>query len=59
MGEEYRFDTLAVHAGNKPDKENHAVALPIYATTAYDLESAEYARRLFLLFPGRRPDRSS
>ncbi|HNW05036.1 MAG TPA: O-acetylhomoserine aminocarboxypropyltransferase/cysteine synthase [Oscillospiraceae bacterium] len=49
MGEEYRFDTLAVHAGNKPDKENHAVALPIYATTAYDLESAEYARRLFLL----------
>ena len=46
---DYRFDTLAVRAGKKPDKENHSVVLPIYATTAYDFESAEYARRLFSL----------
>ncbi len=46
---DYRFDTLAIHAGKKTDKETHAVVLPIYATTAYDFESAEHARRLFSL----------
>ena len=33
-GKNYGFDTLMVHAGTQPDPDTHAVALPIYQTTA-------------------------
>ena len=49
MAEKYHFDTLAVHAGLEPEPTTHSVTLPIYATNAYEFESADYARRLFTL----------
>jgi len=49
LAEKYHFDTLAVHAGLEPEPTTHSVTLPIYATNAYEFESADYARRLFTL----------
>lgn len=49
MSENYHFDTLAVRAGMGPDPTTSSVTLPIYATNAYEFESADYARRLFTL----------
>ena len=46
---DYRFDTLATHAGYTPDKEHHAMQLPIYQTSAYEFESVQYAKDLFEL----------
>ncbi len=46
---DYRFDTLATHAGYSPDKEHHAMALPIYQTSAYEFESVAHAKDLFEL----------
>jgi O-acetylhomoserine (thiol)-lyase len=41
------FDTLAVHAGAKPDPTTKARATPIYQTTSYVFDSAEHAAQLF------------
>ncbi|NLG88472.1 MAG: homocysteine synthase [Clostridiaceae bacterium] len=50
MGEKnYRFDTLQVHAGQKPDPATGARAVPIYQTTSYVFNSAEHAANLFAL----------
>ena len=46
-GKNYGFDTLMVHAGTQPDPDTHAVALPIYQTTAYTFDSVDHAARLF------------
>lgn len=46
---DYRFDTLATHAGYSPDKENKSMALPIYQTSAYEFESVAHAKDLFEL----------
>ena len=48
-GKNYGFDTLMVHAGTQPDPDTHAVALPIYQTTAYTFDSVDHAARLFEL----------
>ncbi len=40
-------ETLALHAGYRSDPTTHAVAVPIYQTTAYEFDSAEHARKLF------------
>jgi O-acetylhomoserine (thiol)-lyase len=45
----YGFETLSVHAGAAPDPATGARALPIYQTTAYDLQSTDRAARLFAL----------
>lgn len=42
-----QFETLAVHAGAKPDETTGARATPIYQTTSYVFESAEHAASLF------------
>jgi O-acetylhomoserine (thiol)-lyase len=42
-----RFDTLAVHAGAKPDPATGARATPIYQTTSYVFDSADHAASLF------------
>ena len=42
-------DTLAIHAGQVPDRETGARALPIYQTTSYVFDSAEHAASLFNL----------
>lgn len=43
------FDTLALHAGYKPDKEAFASAVPIYQTNAYAFRDSDHAANLFAL----------
>jgi O-acetylhomoserine (thiol)-lyase len=42
-----RAETLALHAGQKPDPATNARAVPIYATTSYVFDDAAHAARLF------------
>ena len=42
-----RPETLALHAGQKPDPTTKARAVPIYATTSYVFDDAAHAQRLF------------
>jgi len=42
-----RPETLALHAGQKPDPTTKARAVPIYATTSYVFDDAAHAARLF------------
>jgi O-acetylhomoserine (thiol)-lyase len=46
---QYRPETLALHAGQKPDPTTNALAVPIYATTSYVFDDAAHAARLFAL----------
>ncbi|OJU50404.1 MAG: O-acetylhomoserine aminocarboxypropyltransferase [Mesorhizobium sp. 61-13] len=41
------FNTLAVHAGAKPDPATGARAVPIYQTTSFVFENADHAASLF------------
>jgi len=43
------FDTLQVHAGQKPDPTTGSRAVPIYQTTSYVFENVEHAANLFSL----------
>lgn len=43
----YRLDTLSLHAGQQPDPEFGARALPIYFTTSYVFPDTEHAASLF------------
>ncbi|MBJ3762093.1 aminotransferase class I/II-fold pyridoxal phosphate-dependent enzyme [Maribius pontilimi] len=45
----YGFDTLAVHAGARPDPTTGARNTPIYQTTAYVFRDADHAAALFNL----------
>lgn len=51
MSDPHRFhpDTLAIHAGQVPDRETGARALPIYQTTSFVFDSAAHAASLFNL----------
>lgn len=44
-----RFDTLALHAGQRPDPATGARAVPIYQTTSYVFQDADHAAALFNL----------
>src|SRR6186997_339548 len=44
-----RFDTLSLHAGQRPDPATGARALPIYQTTSYVFDDTEHAAALFNL----------
>ncbi|MFO1170856.1 MAG: O-acetylhomoserine aminocarboxypropyltransferase [Hyphomicrobiaceae bacterium] len=44
-----KFDTLAIHAGAKPDPATGARATPIYQTTSYVFNDAAHAASLFAL----------
>ncbi len=44
---QYRFETLQLHAGQVPDKETHARAVPIYQSTSFLFEDADQAAALF------------
>lgn len=46
---EHGFDTLALHAGQKPDAETGARAVPIYQSTSFVLGDTKRAARLFSL----------
>ncbi|NNE95367.1 MAG: O-acetylhomoserine aminocarboxypropyltransferase [Acidimicrobiales bacterium] len=45
----YRFDTLSLHAGQRPDPTTGARAVPIFATTSYSFPDTDEASALFNL----------
>jgi O-acetylhomoserine (thiol)-lyase len=45
----FGFNTLALHAGQRPDPTTGARAVPIYQTTSYVFEDTEHAANLFNL----------
>lgn len=45
----FKFDTLALHAGQEPDPTTLARAVPIYRTSSYVFRDAEHASNLFAL----------
>ena len=45
----YKFDTLSLHAGQRPDPSTGARAVPIYQTTSYVFEDTDHAAALFNL----------
>lgn len=50
MGEkQWKFNTLQVHAGQKPDPATNSRAVPIYQTTSYVFNDADHAANLFEL----------
>jgi O-acetylhomoserine/O-acetylserine sulfhydrylase len=49
MSEQYRFETLQVHAGQEPAPGTNARAVPIYQTTSYVFNDADHGARLFAL----------
>ena len=46
---EYGFETIAVHAGARPDPVTGARSTPIYQTTSYAFDDADHAAELFNL----------
>ena len=49
MGKKYKFETLALHAGQDIDQDTLSRAIPIYRTTSYIFKNTEHAANLFAL----------
>lgn len=49
MNAAWSFETRQIHAGQQPDAQTNARALPIYQTTSYTFDSTEHAADLFAL----------
>jgi O-acetylhomoserine (thiol)-lyase len=47
MSAAWSFETRQIHAGQSPDSQTNARALPIYQTTSYTFNSTEHAANLF------------
>ena len=47
MSTEWSFETRQIHAGQTPDSQTNARALPIYQTTSFTFNSTEHAANLF------------
>lgn len=47
MSNNYRFETLQLHAGQQIDPATHSRAVPIYQTTSYGFRNSEHAANLF------------
>jgi O-acetylhomoserine (thiol)-lyase len=45
----FGFDTLSIHAGQRPDAATGARAVPIYQTTSYVFDDTDHAAHLFAL----------
>ncbi|HXR65301.1 MAG TPA: O-acetylhomoserine aminocarboxypropyltransferase/cysteine synthase family protein [Ktedonobacteraceae bacterium] len=45
----FGFDTLSIHAGQRPDPVTGARAVPIYQTTSYVFDNTDHAAHLFAL----------
>jgi O-acetylhomoserine (thiol)-lyase len=45
----FRFETLQLHAGQQPDPTTGARAVPLYQTTSYVFKNAEHGANLFAL----------
>ena len=46
---EFGFSTRSIHAGQRPDPETGARAMPIYQTTSFVFDNAQHAADLFAL----------
>ncbi len=49
MADNYRFETLCLHAGHTPDSATHSRAVPIYRTSSYVFRDSQHAASLFSL----------
>jgi len=49
MSDNYRFETLQLHAGQEVDSATNSRAVPIYQTTSYLFNNSEHAANLFKL----------
>ena len=49
MSTTWSFETRQIHAGQSPDSQTNARALPIYQTTAYTFRDTKHAADLFAL----------
>lgn len=49
MSDQFGFDTRAIHAGQRPDPETGARAMPIYASSSFVFEDVQHAADLFAL----------
>ncbi|MGI9584613.1 MAG: PLP-dependent transferase, partial [Acidimicrobiia bacterium] len=49
MSDNYRFETLQIHAGQEPAPGTNARAVPIYQTTSYTFDDSDHGARLFAL----------
>lgn len=47
MSQDYKFDTLSLHAGHIPDDRHGARAVPIYQTTSYMFKDTRHAAALY------------
>lgn len=47
MSDKLHFDTLQVHADQRPDSITGSGAVPIYQTTSYQFKDAHHATNLF------------
>ena len=57
MAQDYKFDTLGLHAGHSPDKRHGSRAVPIHQTTSYVFEDTELAKNDFKEFGIQGPSR--
>jgi O-acetylhomoserine (thiol)-lyase len=49
MSDDYKFETLCLHAGQQPDPATNARGVPIHRTSSYIFNSTEHAANLFAL----------
>lgn len=49
MGKKYRFETLALHAGQVPDSATLSRGVPVYRTSSFVFKDTEHAANLFAL----------
>jgi O-acetylhomoserine (thiol)-lyase len=49
MNDNYKFETLCLHAGQQPDVATTARAVPVHRTSSYVFKSTEHAANLFAL----------
>jgi O-acetylhomoserine (thiol)-lyase len=49
MNDDYKFETLCLHAGQQPDAATTARGLPVHRTSSYVFKSTEHAANLFAL----------
>jgi len=49
MTDNYRFETLQIHAGQEPAPGTNARAVPIYQTTSFTFDDTAHGARLFAL----------
>jgi O-acetylhomoserine (thiol)-lyase len=49
MSDDYKFETLCLHAGQVPDPATTSRGVPVYRTSSYVFKSTEHAANLFAL----------